>query len=242
MRGLCNRRVIQGLYGGVFFAVLLANGQDAGIPMTAAGPAAPEQVYTNPELHVTFWYPAELQARDAKTVAELERRMLFGSDPDFDSARMQAAGCSKVLLAVAEPASGGNARQEPAASLTLYDIAPGCVPPTAEKKKKEMDQVLRALAREGTTVLGMMPVEEPQGYSLEGLRAELAAAQGQPVTKTDVQSGEPELMATVAVAVQGHILSWMLEANSLEGFNRLLASRVDFGAGKPETLAPRQFH
>lgn len=226
----------------LFLMTAAAGAQTAGPPASGASPGAAEKVYSNAELHVTFWYPEALQARDAESVAELGHRMLFGNDPEFNSTPVEGKGCSKVLLAVAEPAPGGNAKQEPAASVTLYDIAPSCVPPAAEKKKKEMDGVLRALAREGTTVLGMMPIEEPQGYSLEGQRAELAAAQGQPVTKTDLQTGEPELMATVAVAVQGHILTWMVEANSAEGFNRLLASRVDLGGGKPQSLAPMQFH
>lgn len=212
--------------------------QTVGSQGSGAAPAAADKVYSNAELHMTFWYPSTLQPRDAESVAELGHRMVFGNDPEFDST--QAQGCSKVLLAVAEPV--GNSKQEPSASLTLYDIAPNCVPPAAEKKKKEMDQALRALAREGTTVLGMMPIEEPIGYSIQGSRAFLAAAQGQPVTKTDLQTGESELTATVAVAVRGHILSWVAEANSLEGFNRLLASRLDFGTGKPQSLTPMQFH
>ncbi len=211
----------------------------------SASSGASEQIYTNADLHVTFWYPASLKPRDAQSVAQLGRRMMFGSDPEFDSTQVQAQECSKVLLAVAVPGDAGKSgggSQEPAASLTLYDIAPNCVPAGAEKNKKKMDQVLGALTSEGTTILGMMPIEQPMGYLIQGLRVHLAAVQGQPVTKTDLQTSESQLRAAVAVAVRGHILSWMLEANSVEGFNRLLASRVDFGAGQPQALAPMQFH
>jgi hypothetical protein len=137
---------------------------------------------------------------------------------------------------------GTEKRANPEGTISLFDISPGCVPADAAKNKKAMDKALAGIVTEGTTVLGMMPIEQPFAYPIEGHRVHFAASQGQPVTKTDLQTSEPQLRATIAVAVNGHILSWMFEAGDAEFFNRLLASPVDFGAGKAQPLFPLQFH
>ena len=37
-------------------------------------------------------------------------------------------------------------------------------------------------------------------------------------------------MGTVVVAIEGHVVGWVLETNDAATFNRLLGSEVDFGA------------
>jgi hypothetical protein len=65
-----------------------------------------------------------------------------------------------------------------------------------------------------------------------------SAAQGTPVTMTDLQTGEEQVIGAAAVAVNGHVLGWVIEANDAALFNRLLGSQVDFGGGKGQRLFP----
>jgi hypothetical protein len=77
---------------------------------------------------------------------------------------------------------------------------------------------------------------------LDGHPAYFAASQGTPVTTTNLQSSESQVMAVVAVATDEHIVALMLEANDLGFFNRMLASRVDFGAGPAQPLFAPGLH
>jgi hypothetical protein len=252
----------------VWMIVLLgpvAAGAQTGTPVANTQPAA-TQVYTNAELHLRFAYPAEMIPRNAQAAAELGQQMLYGEDDGTDARTAMAGGagrarsttCMKTLLSVGTdreaaktPAGseGGSARAaggaagatDGAGSVALFDIDLRCLPPKAQKNRKLMDSVLAGLATQGTTVLGMMPVEQAVGYLLEGQRAYFASAQGQPVAQTDLQPGDDaELTGVVATAVGGHILAWRLEANSVAYFNRLLRSQVDFGTGPAGMLFPGQ--
>ena len=75
-------------------------------------------------------------------------------------------------------------------------------------------------------------------YDLEGHRMHFCAAQGTPVTTGDLQTGEAEVVRAAAVAVEGHLLGWVLEANDAVLFNRLVGSEVDLGGGKAQRLFP----
>jgi hypothetical protein len=248
----------------VWMIVLLgpvAAGAQTGTPVANTQPAA-TQVYTNAELHLRFAYPAEMTPRNAQAAAELGQQMLYGEDDGTDARTAMAGGagrarsttCMKTLLAVgsdshAAKAPAGSGRggaraagaTDGAGSVALFDIDLRCLPPKAQKNRKLMDSVLAGLATQGTTVLGMMPVEQAVGYLLDGQRAYFASAQGQPVAQTDLQPGDDaELTGVVATAVGGHILAWRLQANSVAYFNRLLRSQVDLGTGPAGMLFPGQ--
>src|ERR1700685_123695 len=103
------------LAGGIASAVAAQPAADhPGTGQTgAAGAAAasgPLRVYTNPALHLTFSYPAELTPRDVSTMAAAGRRMIYGSDTAADADHPETDTCAKVLLAVGEEgAAGGGA-------------------------------------------------------------------------------------------------------------------------------------
>jgi hypothetical protein len=216
----------------------MATGQTATSPGVSTGTAgsAAVQVYRNAELHLTFSYPAELAPVDAAAVAAVGRRMVYGSseesdDPDHPTPDL----CTKLLLSVGK----GSERQAGTwVRLGLLDENAQCFPAKVFQNKKATDALLRNLVKQGTTVMGMMPVAQPVGYLLQGHRAGFCGAQGVPVTDSDVQTGGDQLIGVVAAVVDGHVLGWVLETNDPATFNRLLGSPVDLGAGKAERLFP----
>ncbi len=219
----------------VMVAVCGAGEARAQIAGTAAsGAAAPAssdtKVYTNAELHLTFTYPAELAPVDAASVAVVAQRMVYGDDSSKDE-------CTKVLLSVGEGREGG---QGVWARVGVVQVNAQCFPAKVLREKKATDGLLRNLARQATTVMGMMPVEQPAGYEIEGRRACFAAAQGTPVTAGDVQTAGEELLAVAAVSTEGRLVAWVIETNDQALFNRLLGSGVGFGTGKVERLLPGQ--
>jgi hypothetical protein len=214
-------------------APVMVAAQTAVAPGTTAGPV---QVYANAELHLTFSYPADLAPVDAAAVAAVGRRMVYGANEESDDPdHPKADACTKVLLSVGK----GSERQAGTwVRLGVLDENAQCFPAKVFQNKKATDALLRNLVKQGTTVMGMMPVEEPVGYLMQGHRAGFCAAQGAPVTGSDVQTGGDQLIGVVAVAVDGHVLGWVLESNDPATLNRLLGSGVDFGAGKVERLFP----
>lgn len=211
-----------------------------------AGTAAePTRVYKNPELHLTYWYPAELTPQDASTAKAAGLRLIYGADVDTDPDHPKTDSCTKVMLAVGKDAEGNGAGAGESSGpdgvwvrVALFDVDVRCLPPQALRKKKVMDAALTNLVGQGTTEMGMMPIEQPTFYDIQGQRAHFCAAQGTPVTKSDLQSSATEAIGVMAVPVGGHVVSWVMETNNLAMFNRLLGSQVDLGAGKPQRLVP----
>jgi len=200
-----------------------------------AGSAA-VQVYRNAELHLTFSYPAELATVEGAAAAAVGRRMVYGSNEEsVDPDHPTQDRCTKVLLSV------GKGREGQAGTwvrVGLLDENAQCFPAKVFQNKKATDGLLRNLVKQGTTVMGMMPVEQPVGYVLQGHRAGFCGAQGAPVTGSDLQTGGDQLIGVVAAVVAGHVVGWVLETNDPATFNQLLGSQVDFGAGKAERLFP----
>jgi hypothetical protein len=213
------------------------NAQQAKADQTITGAVS---TYTNPELRLTFAYPAELKPLAASSVAVEGRRMIYGEDTTSDSDSNKLGTCSTPLLAVGAGSAAGSSTGA-AASIALFELDARCVPAKALKNQKTMDPLLRNLIRQAVTFLGMAPIEDPTYYMIQDHRVYFDSAQGTPVTRSDVQPSGSELTAAVATWLNGRVLCWMLEADSLEEFNRLLASLVDFGAGKPQALYPRGF-
>jgi hypothetical protein len=215
-------------------ASVAAFGQAASAPSPAS---APMRVYTNPELHLTFLYPAELTTRDTATALGAERRMVYGTNAATEGDHSRPDTCAKVLLAVGED-SAGNGTTGTRASIALFDVNAQCYPPKVLRDKKAMDLLLRNFTIQATTEMGMMPIEQPMFYDLEGHRMHFCAAQGTPVTTGDLQTGEEQVVGAAAVAVEGHVLGWVLEANDPVLFNRLMGSQVDLGGGTAQRLFP----
>ncbi len=113
---------------------------------------------------------------------------------------------------------------------------PRCIPEKVLKNQKAANPFLKNVTKQGVTFLGMSPIEDPTFYPIQNHRVYFASAQGTPVTRTDVQAAGSELTAVAATWINGEVLAWVIEADSVDAFNRLLASQVDFGAGKPQAL------
>jgi hypothetical protein len=223
-------------FGWLLLPAALAAGQTPGKPA-----APPMRTFTDAALHLTFSYPAELTLMDATEATALGQRVLYGEDGARDAEKVKSgAGCTRTLLAVgADPGTGGKAM----ARVALFEIDLSCVPPKAAKKRKLMDQVLNGLAAQGNEVLGMMPMEDPVGFLLQGHHAFFAAAQGTPVSSTALQNSQAEVTATVAAEVVGQdgqpkILAWHVAASNAALFNRLLACPVEIGTGQAQALFP----
>lgn len=187
------------------------------------------RTWNDPALQLTFTYPAALQPRDPASVG--------------------GSGCSKVLLAAGigtdpNQASAADTGSSSAkwASLTLSDMGPACIPPGVLKKSKVMDQMMYGLTGNATQTLGLMPIEQPIGYLLQGRHAYVASAQGEPISDDVVQPANgAEVLAIIAVHVNNHVLIWRLASNEAKLLNHMLAGQVDFGSGKPEPLYPGHF-
>lgn len=189
------------------------------------------QAWSNPELHLTWLYPAELTPVDGAFAITAAQRMLHGEDAESDPT--QADTCAKVLLSVGKGTEGKGQWVR----VGLVAVNGQCFPAKVLQSKKPTQMLLRNLVSQGTTVMGMMPVEDqPAGYQIEGHWATFSAAQGEPVGKSDVQTSDQQVLGVVAVQAEGCILGWVLETNDEAMFNRLLGSGVDFGTGKPEPL------
>ncbi|MFP5230456.1 MAG: hypothetical protein ACLGXA_22800 [Acidobacteriota bacterium] len=205
-------------------------GSGAGQPAT---PVPGFQTWSSPELHLTYWYPADLKPVDGAFAETDGRRMLYGEDAD--SERANKGGCLKTLLSV------GNGREGSGGAWTrvgLLEVSGQCFPAKMLKDKKGVPLLLRNLVTQGTTVMGTMPVEAPALYLLEGRRAGFGASQGQPVTTGDVQTADQQLIGVAVVDLEDRLVAWVIETSDASMFNRLLGSGVDFGTGKPERLFP----
>ncbi|HTV81177.1 MAG TPA: hypothetical protein VME18_00895 [Acidobacteriaceae bacterium] len=194
--------------------------------VTVQAQTAPMRTWKDPALQLSFSYPAELQPRDAASVG--------------------GGGCAKVLLVAAlgtDPNQPGASETAPAsgewASLSLSDMGPDCIPARVQKKTKAMDQMMSGLTGSPTQILGLMPIEQPIGYLLEGHHAYVAAAQGEPVSTDVVQPANgAEVLAIIAVHMNDHVLIWRLASNDAHLVNRMLSSMVVFGSGAPQALYP----
>jgi hypothetical protein len=162
--------------------------------------------------------------------------MVYGSSEESnDPDHPKADSCTKVLLSVGK----GSERQAGTwVRLGLLDENAQCFPAKVFQNKKATDALLRNLVKQGTTVMGMMPVEQAVSYLVQGHRAGFCGAQGAPVTGGDLQTAGDQLIGVVAAAVDGHVLAWVLETNDPATFNELLGSQVDFGVGKADRLFP----
>lgn len=210
-----------------------------GIAQTAQAPAAAAKVYTNPELHLTFTYPAELQPINPRAVNGESENSRFGTDPGGQQESVQSAACQKVLLSLGRVHDGAQGKLW--ATLTMVDVGPACIPAKTMKNRKAMDNLLMSLVTSGTQILGMMSLGPATAYMVQGHRMHFAGSQGQPVAKTDLQPSDvSQTIANFAVQVNDHIVSWRIEANDVNLLNRILASQVDFGAGPPQLLFPGQ--
>lgn len=216
--------------------VLLALGT-AACAQTSAPPSG-TATYSNPELHFTFEYPAELHPMKPQDLPGSSRAARFSNDPDVGTSdNLEAGQCSKRLLTVGETGAGPEGKAW--ASISLVEIEPGCIPAKALKSRHQMDLMLMPLVHSSTQVLGMMPMGPAVAYPVQNHRIYMSAAQGQPVQPTDLQNLQgPESVATLATQVQDRIVSWRIETNSMHLLNRILAGKVDFGAGSPEMLYP----
>lgn len=210
----------------------------AGAGQTAGKPAA-VRTFTDAALQLTFSYPAELRPMDPKAASAMGQELLYGEDGAGDSSKMKSgAGCTRTLVAVGED-------RPSKVRLALYEIDLSCVPPKAARNHKLMDQVLDGLAAQGNESLGMMPMEDPVGFLLQGHHAFFASAEGTPVSATAIQGSTAEVVATIAAEVEGHdgqpkILAWHVVASDAAVFNRLLACPVTIGAGPAQALFPAQ--
>jgi|ERR1700728_823065 hypothetical protein len=228
------------LLGSVAVGAQTAANPAGAAQMGATGSAA-TQTYTNPTLHLTFQYPADLAPRDAAAVTVVAKRMVYGADEEAeDPDHPKADTCTEVVLSVGKGNEGSGAAAGVWVRVGVLDVDARCFPAQVFKNKKATDPLLRNLVKQGTTVMGMMPLEQPVAYVIQGHRANFCGAQGQPVTGSDLQTGEEQMMGTVVVAIEGHLVGWVLETNDAATFNRLLGSAVDFGAGKPERLFPAE--
>ena len=201
-----------------------------------AGTRNPEfRTWSSPDLHLTYWYPAELTQRDGAFAAAAGRRVLYGENAEDDQGK--ADTCTKVLFSVGK---GSETGQGSWARLGVVDLSGQCFPPKILHNKKATRLLLRSLVKQGTTLMGTMPLEVPTLYELQGRPAGFCAAEGQPLTASDLQTAGQELIGIAAVAAEDRILAWVIETNDSAVFNRILGSGVDLGTGKPDKLFPAE--
>lgn len=206
------------------------------VPAPHAVVSAPQyQTWSNPELHLTYYYPAELTPRDGAFAVAAGRRILYGEDAEGEQGK--ADTCARTLLSVGEGKEGSPGVW---VRLGVVNISAECFPPKTLRDKKTTQLLLRNLVTQGTTLMGTMPLEVPTLYELDGYRAGFCAADGQPVSPGDVQTAGQQLIGIVVVALQDRLAAWVIETDDTAMFNRILGSGVDFGSGKPDKLFPAE--
>jgi len=212
--------------GPVFSYAQTAN-QKSGSGTATAPPGF--QVYSNSAVHLTYTYPAALTPIDGAFAAAATQRMIYGEDA---TTNQRADRCVKVLLSVGSGREGKGTWVR----LGVTEVNGQCFPAKVLQKKKATQALLVNMVRQGTTLMGMATPGEPAGYLIEGHWASFGGAEGQPVSNSDVQTAEQQILGLVAVQAEGGFLIWVIETNDASAFNSLLGSGVDFGAGKPEEL------
>src|SRR5580700_1735059 len=208
----------------------------------AQAPAAkaPPQVYTDADLHFTVSYPADLQPMDARAITGSAGNSRFNGDANAEADSLESPACRKTLLSVGRVIQGAQGSRQ-WGLMTVTDVGPACIPPKALQNPKRMDSLLNPIVNAGTQTLGMMSMGPPASYLIQGHKVHFAGSRGEPVAKSDLQpTDETQTIANFAVQVNDHIVSFRIEANDSGLLNRMLASKVDFGAGSPQPLFPGQ--
>jgi hypothetical protein len=220
---------------------------------TTTAPSNAAGNYANPELHLSFSYPQELLPQDVRAVAERGHIAFYGSQPETDPDHIKSEACNKPLLSVSKASDPKKSRigirsdkktiylkPDPGGSISLFEIEKSCIP---SKDLKKMENTLAGIAIQTTKIPGLAPIDRPVWYEIQGHRVHFAAAYGQPISKDMKTLGsDSQIIAGLAVEVNDHILFWMLQANDIDFFNRLLDSKVDFGSGTPQALSPTHMH
>lgn len=186
---------------------------------------SPFGTYSNPGLHLTFVYPSNLRPLSQQATSATENRQIDNED----ATSVGNSPCSNVLLLVGDATS----------SIRLTEMAPACLPPKSMKNRKQLDRLLSTMTVKDTALLGTAPLGEPAGYLLQGQRAFLSAAQGQPVVQGNLQPSDGnQVRAEIAVSFKGHVLMWRLISKDPATLTILLHSLVDLGTGHPQPLYP----
>jgi len=216
--------------------------------------AAKDTVYKNDALGIVFRYPADLVPADAKTIADRGHKIIYGNDPESDPEHVQSEKCTIPLLTAGIPETAGpttgtvtislgengkphvNIEPAPNGLIMLTELDRSCLP-----KKISTNDALGNMASTAQKIPGMKPVDKQMWYEVDKHKIHFSAAYGrlsaQQLGGKKVDA-EQVLVATLSVESNGHLLMWMIMANSEELFNRLLASKVQFGSGPVLPLFP----
>ncbi|MGA1981999.1 MAG: hypothetical protein ABSG84_05970 [Acidobacteriaceae bacterium] len=221
---------------------------------TATIPENPgkDTVYKNDTLGIVFQYPSDLVPADAKAIADRGHRAIYGNDPESDPEHVKSEKCMIPLLVAETPESNGpttgtftigekgkpyvNIELPPSGLIMLTEMDRSCLP-----KKMSTNDALGNMASTAQKLPGMKPIDQQMWYDVDKHKVHFSASYGQISPQRlggkKVQA-EDSAVATISVEVNGHLLLWMIMANSEDLFNKLLASKVQFGSGPVLPLFP----
>lgn len=209
--------------------------------------AAKEAVYRNDGLGIAFFYPSDLVLGDAKTVADRGHRAIYGNEPESDPEHVQSEKCMHYLMMADVPEGTApatltlgekgkpyvNIEPPPNGSIMLAEVDRSCLP-----KKISTNDALGNMASMAQKIPGMKPIDKQIWYEVDKHKVHCSASYGRMSAGGKKVADEESAVATISVESNGHLVLWMIMANSEALFNRLLASKVQFGSEPVLPLFP----
>ena len=184
-----------------------------------------QQAYTNPDLGLSFRYPAAFNKETPAAVAGYEGAV-FALHPEADPAHTGADPCTPVLLTLGanleRPVEAPKKGQAPTVptkgTLTLSEVSRSCL-----EKNALDDATLASIVNATVKTDGMRPLGRVRNDLVANSTVWWAASAGfnkNAKGKRTADAGTT-ILGTAAAVVNGHILVWSITANDPELFNRL---------------------
>jgi hypothetical protein len=220
----------------------------------ASADVAKDAVYRNDGGELAFFYPSDLVLGDANAVADRGHRAIYGNEPESDPEHTKSEKCMHFLMMADLPEaaspttltlgeSGKSPVQivpSPSGSILLAEIDRTCLP--KKMSSKDTNDALGNMASIAQKMPGMTPIDQQMWYEVDKHKVHFSAAHGRlssnPQGGRKIESAEEQAVATLSVENNGHYVMWMIMSNDLATFNRLLASKVQFGGGPVVLLYP----
>ena len=229
-------------------------GQTAG--NSAADAPAKTAKFTNSRLGFSFEYPDDLVPKKLPDAAEQHSATAKRQPADETPEYKKVDNCTQVVLQAKrkddpERTTGtiafyGNGKKpdfaiNPSiqASVTIAEMDIACFPKEYVDHEEEVASGIAQAAIQGQE---LKQIDDTLWYDVDGHKVHMAAAMG-PTIITDKNGKETQVPPTRYVAglstvVHGTVVLWIVEANEVAYFNRILNGTVQFGEDKPLPLFP----
>lgn len=208
----------------------------AAAPVLTAQGFQAQQAYINPQLGLSFRYPAAFNRETPAAVAAYEGAV-FALHPEADPTHIGADPCAPVLLTLGanlerpiEVAKKGQPAIVPTrGTLTLSEVSRTCF-----EKNALDDTTLASIVNATAKLDGMRPLGRVRNDLVVNSTVWWAASAGYNRNARGKRTADAgtTILGTAAAVVNGHILVWSITANDPELFNRLTTLTLSTDGGQ----------